>query len=59
MSFLIKEQLLSSEQHGFMPRKSTVTQLVKCISHWQWARDYHISRLQQGFRQSLPRKIIF
>ena len=39
MSFLIKEQLLSSEQHGFMPRKSTVTQLVKCISHWQWARN--------------------
>ena len=39
MSILIKEQLLSSEQHGFMPRKSIVTQLVKCISHWQWARN--------------------
>ena len=39
MSFLMKEQLLSSEQHGFMPRKLTVTQLVKCISHWQWARN--------------------
>ena len=39
MLLLIKEQLLGSEQHRFMPRKSTVTQLVNCISHWQWARN--------------------
>jgi len=43
MAFLTQEKLLNSGQHGFMPHKSTVTQLVKCISPWQWSRNSKIS----------------
>ena len=43
MSFLNKEKLLSSKQHGFMPQKSTVTQLVHCNSVWQWARNSKVT----------------
>ena len=43
ISFLNKEKLLSCKQHGFMPQKSTVTQLVHSSSVWQWARNSKIT----------------
>jgi len=43
MFFLDKEKLLSPKQRGFMPRKSTVTQLVNCSLRWQWARNSKIT----------------
>ena len=34
---------MSCKQHGFVPQKSTVMQLVNRTSVWQWARNSKIA----------------
>ena len=32
--YLLENSLLSKEQHGFLPGRSTTTQLLQCLDHW-------------------------
>lgn len=32
--FLSKKQVITDEQHGFVPRRSTVTNLLLCLDYW-------------------------
>jgi hypothetical protein len=34
LNYLIENKLLSCEQHGFVPKRSTVTELLECIGQW-------------------------
>jgi hypothetical protein len=34
LEYLISNSLLVCDQHGFVPKKSTVTELLECISEW-------------------------
>ena len=34
LSFLTKNDLISTYQHGFLPKRSTCTQLASCINDW-------------------------
>ena len=38
LSYLMKFNLLSSQQHGFLPSRSTTTQLLSCLSDWTLAK---------------------
>lgn len=39
LHFLTKNNLLSVHQHGFLPRRSTVTQLIYVVEKWMRAMD--------------------
>lgn len=32
--YMLEEKLISDAQHGFLPRRSTVTQLLTCMEQW-------------------------
>ena len=34
MSYLLNEKLISKQQHGFLARHSTSTQLLECLLDW-------------------------
>ena len=34
LRFLSNEKLISTQQYGFLPKKSTTTQLLRCVEHW-------------------------
>ena len=34
LNYLIENSLISSNQHGFLPRKSTLTELIECLNNW-------------------------
>ncbi len=36
---LLEEKLFSINQHGFLPKRSTVTQLLTCLNDWTKALD--------------------
>ncbi len=38
-SFLRERKLISPNQHGFTPGKSTVTQLIECLNSWHQSLD--------------------
>ena len=37
LSFLLQQNLISKQQHGFLARKSTCTQLIECTNDWTLA----------------------
>ena len=39
LSYFIKNDLISSKQHGFLPNKPTLTELVECLNDWTLALD--------------------
>ena len=34
LNYMIKNSIIPKEQHGFMPMKSTVTNLIECMNEW-------------------------
>ena len=36
---LRENSLLTCHQHGFLPKKSTLTELLECLNHWMAAID--------------------
>jgi len=43
LEYLQRHKLLSEQQHGFLPKRSTVTNLLDCLSDWTLALDNHQS----------------
>ena len=37
LSFLLENNLLSKFQHGFLPGRSTITELLECVNEWSLA----------------------
>ena len=43
LDYLQHHKLLNDQQHGFLARRSTVTNLLECLSDWNLALDNHQS----------------
>ena len=39
MSYLFRNKLIAAEQHGFVPGKSTTTQLLECTTEWSVSKE--------------------
>jgi ribonuclease P/MRP protein subunit RPP40 len=39
LNFLIENNLLNRHQHGFLPKRSTLTQLLECLNEWMSIMD--------------------
>jgi len=40
LSFLLKHNKITKQQHGFLSKRSTVTQLLECVNDWSLALNY-------------------
>ncbi len=43
LDYMLDKAIIPSNQHGFVPKKSTVTNLLECLNNWTYNFDHHIS----------------